>query len=154
METRKRSIAIAWVLVVAWAVVIFVMSAKSGLELDKGMGVVSVLKRWLADALSSLTGQPVDPSPIGHFGEYLVFGVLLVNALRHYATPGKVAFGAIAVAAFYAATDEFHQMFVPGRACDPLDWVVDVSAVALAALVGWLVLRKRPLRGDSSLRSE
>lgn len=146
MRNTRRNNVIAWVLVAAWAVVIFAMSAKSGLELDKGTGIVSVVKRWLADVLSGLTGQPVDPSPIGHFGEYLVFGALLVNALRHHVAPGKAAFGAIAIAALYAITDEFHQMFVPGRACDSLDWLVDVSAVAVAALLGWLIMsghRKR-----------
>lgn len=134
---------IAWVLVGAWALVIFAMSAKSGLELDTGNGIVSLAKRWLASVLSELTGQPVDPSPIGHFGEYLVFGALLVNALRHHLPAGRAALSAIGVAAAYAITDEIHQIFVPGRACDPLDWLVDVSAVALAALIGWLILSRR-----------
>ena len=134
--------AVAWVLVAAWAVVIFAMSAKSGLELDAGTGIVSMAKRWLAGVLSDLFGQPVDPSPVGHFLEYLVFGALLVNALRHSLAAGKTAFASVGIAAFYAVTDEFHQMFVPGRACDPADWLVDVTAVALAALIGWLILRE------------
>ena len=141
-DTKKKTV-IAWVLVVVWAIVIFAMSAKSGLDLDSGKGIVSMVKRWLADVLSAAAGRPVDPSPIGHFGEYLVFGALLVNALRNHVTSGKMALGAIGIAALYAATDEFHQMFVPGRACDPLDWLVDVSAVAIVALIGWIILRKR-----------
>ena len=143
MDGKSKRTLIAWLLVAAWAIVIFAMSAKSGLELDTGKGVVSMMKRWLAGVLSQLTGQPVDPSPVGHFGEYLVFGALLVNALRHSLTAGKTALAAIGIAALYAVTDEFHQMFVPGRACDPLDWLVDVSAVALAALIGWLIIRRR-----------
>lgn len=140
MTREDKKTLIAWILAAAWAVVIFVMSAKSGFDLDNGTGIVSIVKRWLAGVLLGLTGRPVDPSPIGHFGEYLVFGALLVNALRHSLTAGKAAFAAIGLAALYAVTDEFHQMFVPGRACDPADWLVDVSAVVLAALIGWLVL--------------
>lgn len=154
---RKASTAVAWALVAAWAAVIFAMSAKSGLELDAGTGIVSLAKRWLAGALSALTGQSVDPSPIGHFAEYLVFGALLANALRHHLPAGRAAMGAVGIAAFYAITDEFHQIFVPGRACDPADWLVDVSAAIISALLfalvmkaGWLGSAGRPSQGRRS----
>lgn len=132
-----------------WAVAIFLMSAKSGLELDTGTGVLSMVKRWLGDALSAWSGHPVDPSPIGHFAEYFVLGCLLANAMRFHVAPNQqlgrtriVAFAAI-LAAAYAATDEFHQLFVPGRACDPADWLVDIVAATLAAALFCLVFRKR-----------
>lgn len=170
--TAKRIV--AWILVVLWAVVIFWASAHSGLDLDAGTGPLSIAKRWLADVLSAALERPVDPSPIGHFGEYLVFGLLLVNALRLSVAPprdissqddrlaplqgtrvrddrlapsqgvrsrddrlvlSRVSWGAIAIAGVYAATDEFHQLFVPGRACDPVDWLIDMAAVALVVLV-------------------
>lgn len=134
---------LSWLLVAAWAGVIFAMSAKSGLELDQGTGIVSLVKAWLAQALSDATGRAVDPSPIGHFGEYLVFGALLFNAFRQHVRAGVSALSAIGVAALYAASDEFHQLFVPGRACDPLDWVVDMAAVALASCIGLIVSRVR-----------
>ena len=140
IENRRKIV--AWLLVALWAVVIFAMSAKSGLELDTGQGIVSIAKRWLADVLSRIAGRAVDPSPVGHFVEYLVFGALLVNALRLSFAPGGAALAASGIAAVYAATDEFHQMFVPGRACDVADWLVDVSAVALVAGIWWLVKRR------------
>ena len=145
---RSRRQAIAWVLVIAWACAIFAMSAKTAAEFSSGTGIVAIVKRWLAVVLSDFAGHPVDPSPIGHFTEYLVFGALLVNALRYHVNARKAVAGAIAIAALYAVSDEFHQLFVPGRACDPLDWLVDMSAVCLAALVGWLVLRHKQA-GDS-----
>ncbi len=150
MDTRKSSHStlsktLAWAAVVVWAVLIFVASAKSGFDFDTGNGPLELAKRWLADVLSSLMGYPVDPSPIGHFSEYLVFGALLFNALRMYLhmRPSRVALCAIAIAAAYAATDEFHQMFVPGRACDLVDWLVDVAAAAIAACVFASVLNRR-----------
>ena len=73
---------LAWIAVIVWAVLIFVASAKSGLDFDTGNGPLELVRRWLADALSSLMGRPIDPSPIGHFCEYLVFGALLFNTLR------------------------------------------------------------------------
>ena len=134
---------IAWALVVVWAVVIFLASAKSGLDLDTGTGPLALVKRWLGDVLSSVAGQPVDPSPIGHFGEYFVFGVLLANALRLYVPLTSIVLCAIVLAAVYAATDEFHQLFVPGRACDPVDWLVDIAAAAVGALLVWLIFTRR-----------
>ena len=145
METVKRNkwMIVSWVLVIAWAIVIFAMSATTDDEFKHGVGIASMLKDFVAGVVASIVGHEIDPSPIGHFGEYLVFGALLVNALRYHVTPGKAALGTVGITAFYAMTDEFHQMFVPGRMCDPADWVVDVSAAALAALIGWLILRKR-----------
>ena len=147
MDTHKLSHStvskvLAWIAVIVWAVLIFVASAKSGLDFDTGNGPLELARRWLADALSSLMGRPVDPSPIGHFSEYLVFSALLFNALRmHLHTrSSRVALCAIAIAAAYAVTDEFHQMFVPGRECDPVDWIVDVAAATIAAFVFAAVL--------------
>ena len=147
MDTHKLSHStvskvLAWIAVIVWAVLIFVASAKSGLDFDTGNGPLELARRWLADTLSSLMGRPVDPSPIGHFSEYLVFGALLFNALRmHLRTrPSRVALRAIAIDAAYAVTDEFHQMLVPGRECDPIDWLVDVAAATIAACVFAAVL--------------
>ncbi len=44
----------------------------------------------------------------------------------------------------YAASDELHQYFVPGRSCDPIDWLVDVIA-AIVALVIIIVVKKKLL---------
>ena len=138
-EPRHSSITkvLAWTAVVVWAALIFLASAKSGFDFDTGNGPLELARRWLADVLSSLMGHPVDPSPIGHFSEYLVFGALLFNALRMHLhmSPSRVALCSIAIAAAYAVTDEFHQMLVPGRACDPVDWLVDVAAAAIAACI-------------------
>lgn len=91
----------------------------------------------------------MDVSPVGHFSEYLVLGAALCNALRFHLKPQGPA-GALLVAkpiselskwapivaaalsSLYGVTDEFHQIFTPGRSCDPMDWLVDTIAAALA----------------------
>ena len=50
----------------------------------------------------------------------------------------------------YAATDELHQYFVPGRSADFLDWLAD-SAGALLLTASWLKLRSRAV-GRQSVR--
>ena len=132
-STNKWELWVSWGLVVLWAVFIFAASATTGYDYDMGNGPLAFLKQWIADALSSVVGAPIDPSPIGHFGEYFVFGALLANALRFHFGWKRVVALAICIATAYAITDELHQCFVPGRYCDFTDCIVDTVAAALSA---------------------
>ena len=123
--------------------IIFWMSAKDGITLDENSGIVSILKAWLASVAQDAFGHPVDVSPVGHFVEYLIFGGLLTNALRWHMPLRRAAVLAIVIASAYGVTDEIHQIFVPMRSCDPLDWTVDTVAAAAGALVTFAILRKR-----------
>ena len=53
---------------------------------------------------------------------------------------------AAALSSLYGVTDEFHQIFTPGRSCDPMDWLVDTIAAALGALICYLVLKAQRAR--------
>ncbi|MFR0868308.1 MAG: VanZ family protein [Adlercreutzia sp.] len=46
---------------------------------------------------------------------------------RCAATAVVRAFIAIACASLYGVSDEVHQLFVPERMCDPVDWMVDTA---------------------------
>jgi VanZ family protein len=70
--------------------------------------------------------------------EYAIFALLL------YGFPGEKSPGlwrprravfCIVVAAAYSLTDEFHQLFVPGRHASLLDCGLDTIGAALAMLV-------------------
>jgi len=39
--------------------------------------------------------------------------------------------------ATYAGLDEWHQHFAPGRSCDPLDWLADMTGTTLAVVAWW-----------------
>ena len=49
----------------------------------------------------------------------------------------------------YGASDEWHQLLVPDRACSVADWVFD-SAGTVAGVV-WRPLRERPARREAVL---
>jgi len=78
-----------------------------------------------------------------HFTEYFLFSLLLLRAFRgdheELSLPWIIA--AIAVVAGYAALDEFHQSFVPGRTAEVSDVLLDtlsgVAAQVAAALAEW-----------------
>ncbi len=94
-----------------------------------------MIRRFLDDVQQSLFGTSIDlVSPLAHFLEYLVFGMLLVWALTGKFSPIKATLLAILIASLYGVSDEIHQYFVPGRFCDPWDWVVDTLGAALGAL--------------------
>jgi len=94
-------------------------------------------------ALSSVSGSDIsigiDISALAHFGEYAILGGLLALALER----SDRALAAAAMASAYGVTDELHQLLVPGRKSDPVDWVVDTAgAIAGAALAAWWLRRR------------
>jgi VanZ family protein len=97
-----------WLPAVAWALVIFSLSSVPHLGTD--LGLWDTILRKLA-----------------HVFEYAVLGALLARALRR---PGL----AFALAVLYAASDELHQTFVPGRHGSPVDVAIDSAGIALGIL--------------------
>ncbi len=171
-DGRHASIAVSWIAVAAWAVFVFCMSANTGGGLEHGDGIVSQVYQWLKGMQARAIGGGMDVvNPIAHFCEYAVFGALLANAWRlslpsarqgaaarlcrgprdaeagregsaHGAVQGRVVLLAVLCASLYGVTDELHQYFVPGRACDPADWLVDTCGAAFGALALWALARR------------
>lgn len=135
MSARSKTYtAVSWVLVACMAGFIFFMSAHTSGEL--GEGFFEEVREVLAGALNAVFGYHEDPvSPFCHFNEYLIFGVLLANALRSHMGWPAACLLALAVASGYGITDEFHQSFVPGRTVDVLDWATDTCGAALGAAI-------------------
>lgn len=144
-----------WGCVGLWAAFIFCMSAHTGSDLDDGQGIVATIKRFLSSVAAPVFGPGVDVvSPAAHFCEYAVFGALLFAALWHTSRLRRgqqacsqdrlwlLVIAAIIAASLYGASDELHQYFVPGRACDPIDWLVDTAGATLGAFIVSLVVRR------------
>ena len=109
------------------------------------LAVPAVVYAAFIFAVSSVPGSQVPSVGVAggdkflHVAGYALFGLLLMLAVRPLG--GKGAIVALAVGAAYAASDEIHQAFVPGRSADPLDFAVDVAALVLAVMIV-LVLRR------------
>ncbi len=43
---------------------------------------------------------------------------------------------------FYALLDELHQLFIPGRSCDVLDWIADFTGISLGVLLILFIIIK------------
>lgn len=77
-----------------------------------------------------------------HFTEYAILGLLLTAMYRAYGHEGERLFLlAAGTGSLYAATDEFHQLFVQGRSCQITDWMIDTCGVAAGGAVMYLICR-------------
>ena len=88
---------------------------------------------------------------LAHFTEYLILGIFLaldtrdIADRRHEETGSAfIWFIPFCIGTLYAATDEFHQSFVPGRSCELRDVMIDSAGVAVGVLI--LILMKRGAR--------
>lgn len=111
-----------WLPVVLWASVIFAFSS---------LPQTQVGGFFLTDFIIKKTA---------HVSEYAI-----LFALIYRATKGKLLL-AFALTIFYAATDEFHQSFVPGRTAKVYDVIgFDLAGASIAAYVLWKLkqLRKK-----------
>lgn len=136
--------ALSWAFAVACMALIFHFSQQSGVQSQS-------LSDGVLSKIFDLVGLLIPSAVIrklAHAAEFALLAVLLFHAL--YRTWGRSRpFLAWGLTAFYAVTDELHQIFIPGRACSFFDVCVD----AAGALVGivlclltvflWKKLRER-----------
>lgn len=87
---------------------------------------------------------------IEHFGAY---GLLSVFLYLNLSFQNKIkifnkfpATFTVLIASLYGLLDELHQLFVPGRSAEFLDWIADFSGSLIAVLiVRFLILRIREM---------
>ena len=101
-----------------------------------------------------ISAQPQPPLPsqitdkqghsLGYMGLAIITGRALAGGLANGASLGASA-GAWLIASAYAATDEWHQSFVPGRSADVHDWYADTIGSLLGAGACWVwgIIRSR-----------
>lgn len=126
MNRFLRALCVAsWIGVLCWAAFIFVCSATSGEKLEK----INVFHIW---------------DKAGHFIAFAAGGVLLALAfgLAFRWKPGVIFRRAVLILALYAASDEWHQYYTPGRSAgDVRDWFADLLGSSAGA--GVVAIRRR-----------
>jgi VanZ family protein len=107
---------------------------------------------WMAAIFvgSSIPEPPIPsnvPDGLLHEAGYFGLGVLLIRALaggRWAGVTPRTLVLAWIIAVAYAATDEWHQSFVPNRHVEFRDWIADaIGALAATIVVGaWGIIRR------------
>ena len=94
-------------------------------------------------SLSSVPGREI-PSQISyyslllHFILYFFYGIAIYLYFQSFVY--SYIFGVV-----FAFSDEVHQYFVPGRSCDPIDFLVDSIALATALILLFIAEKKNLL---------
>lgn len=75
-----------------------------------------------------------------HFSIYCLLGLLTANALFRFSVRRLPLMGlSVGICALYAASDEFHQYFVPGRSCQMTDVLIDTGGAVLGTAIFMLL---------------
>lgn len=156
--SSRKLYAFAVALCVALSLFIFCMSSEpAAVSADRSGGIADIVapifvknfeKLSTTEKAAVLSSTDHIIRKIAHFCMYAALGALFAFAslyhkrtlLRHTLLP--LAFGAL-----YAASDEIHQSFVPGRGPLVTDVILDSCGVLCGALfvtlLAWLILSKR-----------
>lgn len=137
----------AWAAVLIWMAVIFFLSHQPGSESGELSSAITEKIIAAAEQISPALGYSVEKlhtivRKSAHFAAYLLLGILALNALRKSGAAGFRSYAfAFCIAAGYALTDEFHQLFIPGRSGEMRDVGIDSAGAAAGLLLFWLFRR-------------
>lgn len=135
-----------WIAVGLWSAWIFFASTERFGSEHTSRFIVPFL-RWLFPHASDSTILFLHFAirKTAHVFEYLVLSVLLWYSIRTERERWRFRWAllAVVIAGVYAASDEFHQIFVSGRTASVHDVMIDICGATLAQIVIWLWLRPR-----------
>lgn len=136
MDKHKKRI--AWVLLIAWMILIFLMSHQPGeissSQSDLLLKVFSLIGIELNDYFGELATFIVRKA--AHFSEYMILFFLAYNVSIKYTREKQVRLFLIIFIFLYACTDEFHQNFIPGRNMAFKDVLIDT----IGGIVGYIII--------------
>lgn len=149
----------AVLLTVVWMGVIFAFSAQPDTESSEVSGHVSyqLVEGWnevfqLGHTEAELEAEALRIEfPVrkcAHMTEFAILALLiLADIAARRGRPAVKQYGlALFITFLYACTDEFHQLFVSGRACRFTDVMIDTTGAFLGLFLVYLIVRWVPGR--------
>jgi VanZ family protein len=134
-----------WLPVVAWMIFIFIGSTDL-LSAEHTSRFIGPFLHWLTPDVSDATVASVQlvVRKCAHLTEYAILAALLFRAFRQsQPRVGRVLAMSFALAAVYAALDEFHQSYVASRTGSPWDVLIDCAGALAGLLIYWRLIRGR-----------
>ncbi len=121
---------VSLIIVLSLLVLIFCLSHQNGEDSTETSGWFTALLNFIFPF--ELTEDFV--RTMAHFSEFACLSFFMNNLFVSYKEKLKPII-ACALSFFYAITDEIHQIFVPGRACQFLDMMVDLAGILSGFIV-------------------
>ena len=114
-----------WSLVFMWMALIFYFSHQAGSESSSlSGGITEFLLQPFHLTSDQMSSFHTFIRKTAHFTVYFILGLLLFHAIQ-VSTAMKRTSLAFSIAILYAASDEFHQTFIPGRSGELRDVAID-----------------------------
>lgn len=149
-RAKKR---ILWVLIILWMILIFLFSSQNSEDSSKlSRGFLRNFILWFLP--ENIDGDTVDfleyiVRKCAHMTEYAVLGILIFIQLRLYQvfeSEWKKICAAVFLVMLYAATDEFHQLFVGGRSGQITDVLIDTCGGTAGAFIIYFIYKFKDFR--------
>ena len=154
-QAKNLSRTFWWAAAVAvCAGVIFFLSTK-GFGIKLSLGLLGGTLRFFGLELSYDALFHLDriARKLAHVMEYAVLAPVLYYTLRPSAAHGwhaRSGLLSILGSALFAASDELHQLYVPGRNASVRDWFIDMAGVLLGISAAYLWARLFPQNNKQS----
>jgi VanZ family protein len=145
-----------WMPAIVWMALIFLGSTDM-LSAEHTSRFLVPFLRWIDPQISFATLNAIqfEIRKLGHLTEYAILAMLLWRALRggtRWQIKMSILFLAAALAcAIFAASDEFHQSFVPSRTPSPHDVMIDICGAFLGLAVCWMFARRKSGQAFASI---
>ena len=140
MNNKRKNI--YWSLLIAWMILIFVMSNQPAKVSDsQSIGVLDLFLKLginINGVFGSLANFVV--RKCARFLEYMVLALLAFNVFKLYYNIKKVYIITIVLVFLYACSDEIHQLFVLGREGAIRDVIIDTCGGSLLVLIRSVII--------------
>lgn len=153
VENIKIKKIILWIFIILWMTVIFLFSSQDSDESSQlSRGFLRNFILWfLPQNISSDTVDFLEflLRKCAHMTEYAILGILISIQIRLYQVFGaewKKIWTAVFLVMLYAATDEFHQLFVGGRSGQLTDVFIDTCGGIAGAVFVYLICKFKNLK--------
>jgi VanZ family protein len=147
LNRTVRTFVTRWMPVIAWMLLIFAGSSDV-LSAEHTSRFLVPFLLWLNPSMPYHTIEAIHLvfRKLGHVTEYAILAALLWRALRgsfNALSRRTVSICTFIVAATFAASDEFHQSFVPTRTATLHDVFIDCVGVLLTVAICLVISRSR-----------
>lgn len=130
-------------LIILWAFLIFYLSNQNGSD-STNLTENFIFKIFGINSYTNILFIFI--RKIAHFTEYLILGMLVYNFINSFNIDNKIIIS-ILLCSIYAATDEFHQIFIIGRECKLLDVLIDtfgsITGIIIIKIFSKVLLKKQ-----------
>lgn len=139
MKKTKIIRIVLFLLIVAWAVLVFSLSSQTG---EESSGISRKIAELITKDEKLLEVVERYVRKFAHFSEYALGGALFLLLFNTYEWSDKrKMITSIALGAWYATTDEVHQLLVGGRNGNIVDVYIDTLGVATGVCTTFLILK-------------